>query len=191
MGIKAIIQAYCLDKSVVVVGNSSSLLETNNGDFIDGFDIVVRMNHGYPRKEWAAATGMRTDIWVCAFNKLAQQPIEYQLFKPAYALRLNNETHIHPQMEPVFLRWNMENWEAAKKDAGISLYPSTGLVTIYFFLKYIGLKKLAATGFDFFETNNFYDPQKGKHPIAHRWHSPELEKQYFQQLAGTGRLSFF
>ncbi len=189
MDIKTVIGSFCQDKRVIVVGNSKRLLEKPNGPLIDSFDVVVRLNHGYPRQQWEPFLGRRTDIWVCGFNDQARQIREYSLFRPRFAVRLNNETHVHPRMKAVFWQWEMANWREVQKAAGITKYPSTGLVTIYFFLKYLELSGITITGFDFFRTPNFYHSAGGRPQPASRWHSPHLEQAYVNRLVENGSVT--
>lgn len=188
MCIKESIQAYCKDKKIIVVGNGGSLLAEENGELIDDYGVVVRMNHGYPRKKLIQFTGQKTDIWICAYNNIARQYLEYKLFNPAYALRLNNDTHIHPKMKENFLLWDLQNWHRLKEDANILSYPSTGLVAIYFFLYYLQIPKITVTGFDFFQTTNFYQGKPKKNKIAKNWHNPYFEKIYILNLIEEKRI---
>lgn len=188
MDIKETLLQFCSGKKIVIVGNSSSLLQKENGTIIDEHEVVVRMNHGYPRKATLPYTGQKTDIWVCAFNNLIQQIREYQIFSPKFAIRLNNETHIHPRMKDVFLRWDMKNWEQIKRTTGIKKYPSTGLITIYFFTQFLKLEEISITGFDFFATNNFYRNTKRRNAMAKAWHSPGLEKKIIMDLINEKKI---
>ena len=58
-------------KSVAVVGNASSLLDTTQGPLIDSHDVVIRMNAGFPRKP--EAQGKRFDVWCFAHMHGARQ----------------------------------------------------------------------------------------------------------------------
>lgn len=55
---------YCQNKRVVVVGNAISLFANKYGNFIDSFDVVVRMGKGVPRPEFREFLGVKTDVWV-------------------------------------------------------------------------------------------------------------------------------
>lgn len=55
---------YCQNKRVLVVGNAISLFANSYGDFIDSFDVVVRMGKGIPYPEFKQHLGSRTDVWV-------------------------------------------------------------------------------------------------------------------------------
>ena len=43
------IKDYCKDKKIIIVGNSSRILQGNYGRLIDGYQIIVRLNRGYQR----------------------------------------------------------------------------------------------------------------------------------------------
>lgn len=54
---------FLKDKKVVIVGPSPSLEESGKGDWIDSFDIVVRINKAFPvEEEMTKDIGTRTDI---------------------------------------------------------------------------------------------------------------------------------
>ena len=41
------LKRYCAGKTIIIVGNSSKILNNNHGKLIDNYDIVVRINKGY------------------------------------------------------------------------------------------------------------------------------------------------
>ena len=54
---------YLKDKSVIIVGPAAYMLEKEQGDFIESFDVVVRLNRGWRVKdEHKKNLGERTDI---------------------------------------------------------------------------------------------------------------------------------
>ena len=55
---------FCQGKKVLIVGNAVSLLNKPYGEFIDSFDVVVRMGKGYPWPEFKDYLGTKTDVWV-------------------------------------------------------------------------------------------------------------------------------
>jgi hypothetical protein len=184
------LKSFCSGKSVVLVGNSSNLLNSGLGKKIDAHDVVVRMNHGFPRAGLYDHVGTRTDVWICAFNSLPKQQVEYAKFLPKYAVRLNNDTHVHPTMKAQFISWDFDLNNKVKIDAGITeALPSTGAVSIYFFSKYLGLDSLSIAGFDGFERNNFYEGSVRPNKIAQRYHSPELERRYVEKMVASGELT--
>ena len=76
------IKKYCEDKSIIIVGNSTSILNKKLGDFIDSHDIVIRINHGFPRKQFVESTGKKTNIWTFCFWNVQIQKKEYSIFNP-------------------------------------------------------------------------------------------------------------
>lgn len=186
------LRSFCAGKSMVLVGNSAKLLETSLGAKIDAHDVVIRMNHGFPRAGLYDQVGTRTDVWICAFNNRAKQELEYAKFQPQFTVRLNNDTHVHPTMKSRFISWDFEQNKNVKTEIGITdALPSTGVVSIYFFLQFLGLDSLSITGFDGFEKNNFYEGGIRPNRIAQKYHSPSLERDYVNKLVEKGELIRF
>ena len=60
---------YLKNKSIVIVGPSSSLFDQKNGNIIDNYDIVCRIKKSYPlNKKNYEYTGKRTDILITHFK---------------------------------------------------------------------------------------------------------------------------
>ncbi len=56
---------YCKNKSIVLVGNSTSMQDYNNSSLIDGYDIVVRFGLALdPDSDMIAKVGSKIDVWV-------------------------------------------------------------------------------------------------------------------------------
>lgn len=55
---------YCLNKKVLIVGNAVNLFANRYGDFIDSFDVVVRLGKGVPHPEFKEYLGSKTDVWI-------------------------------------------------------------------------------------------------------------------------------
>lgn len=129
------IQEFVLDKRVIIVGNGHSLLDKENGDKIDSFDIVVRMNHGYVRNELVCSTGIKTDLWVCAYLNKIFQAKALPLFAPKYVLRFNNRD-VHDNLNSILYTWDFNHLYSFKRELninGANMWPSTGIVTLHFF----------------------------------------------------------
>ena len=43
-----IFEKYLNDKKIIIVGPASYLIGKNLGNFIDSFDIIIRIKRGYP-----------------------------------------------------------------------------------------------------------------------------------------------
>lgn len=65
---------YLKGKTVVLVGPAGYLAGTGQADFIESFDVVIRLNRSYPvDKSNYADTGVRTDIWYHNMNEHSAQ----------------------------------------------------------------------------------------------------------------------
>lgn len=72
------------NKRVVIVGPSPSLLEIENGDLIDNYDIVIRIKKGFPIvKKLIKHLGKKTDI-LCTHLKLTQNNLDYSSLNKLY-----------------------------------------------------------------------------------------------------------
>lgn len=63
-------------KKVIIVGNGKGVLNKPNGDIIDSYDIVVRLNH-YRTKSYEKYVGTKTDCWAlnkCAYSLINSTP---------------------------------------------------------------------------------------------------------------------
>lgn len=72
------LKEYCRYKSIILVGNGKEVTDCSNGDLIDSYDLVVRMNHGYVRQGYEKNMGIKTDIWALAYNRQNEQIEEYK-----------------------------------------------------------------------------------------------------------------
>ncbi len=67
--------AFLKGKKVVLVGPAESIRGTNQGSLIDGFDIIVRLNHSVPVPEnLKKDIGTRTDILYNCFSESIFEP---------------------------------------------------------------------------------------------------------------------
>jgi hypothetical protein len=166
---------FCLNKSIIIVGNSQTLIEKNNGKIIDSYDIVVRMNHGYPRNEFKKQMGEKIDIWAVSFLneelllhefKLIQHKIKYlfraNIIKSSYILKSNVN----------IVMSGGSFYENAQKIVKPHL-PSTGFFTFFLFKELCNIEP-KLIGFDFFKTSNlkFSSKKDFKH------HNFEKEKEF-------------
>ena len=63
---------FLKNKKVILIGPSESLLKNKNKDFIESFDIVVRVNRGIePTEKYSEFIGSRTDI---LYNCMLEHP---------------------------------------------------------------------------------------------------------------------
>jgi hypothetical protein len=176
---------YCLDKRVLLVGNSKEIITKNYGSQINSYDIVIRMNHGHPIPKFANQMGVKYNIWSHGFLNHARQS-DRQL-KEYKKIRDIIDFHIETDEEKLckkifdkkaFLIPN--NWH---KESFENKYPeikmSTGLNTAIFFVKWVGtMKEFSIVGFDFLQTAN---PLLGS-GSAKKFHNTKIEKKEMVDL---------
>ena len=60
------LRAFCQGKKVLIVGNALSLFAKPYGEFIDSFDVVVRVGKGFPHPEFKDHLGTKKDVWMAS-----------------------------------------------------------------------------------------------------------------------------
>ena len=145
------IQQYCKGKKIIIVGNSSGLLQSNHGELIDAYDIVVRINSGYLQtQDYKDSIGSKTNILSMGIksadrvgNIVKDNRVDYILSPIIWSDKLSyfNSYNIDPSI-----------YHTLKSNLG-STKPSTGISTYNFFNRYINFNKLDLIGFDFFESS--------------------------------------
>lgn len=193
-------------KRVAVVGPASSAFNTDRGDYIDGFDLVVRMNKspfivagGLHAKD----IGVKTNVLFHCFHENpvgGGGPIDFALYK-----RIGVEYVVNPRNEWSGVR-NTFNYykkylEAQKTyllpkvlfneiSNSVGAYrPTTGYSALYTLLK-SDFKELYVTGFTFFKTayGQGYRDEMREAPQAQQFirdvglHNPDLELQGFKKV---------
>jgi len=176
------IKAYCKGKRIIIVGNSSAILKSDKGRFIDSHDIVVRMNYAYPVKNiHVNSLGRKTDIYMAGISRTRM--VEHLLSKNQlkYILRLT------PWSDPlkgnnVYHATKLE-YNILKKSFG-EFKPSSGSLTIDFFLKNIDYQLLNIIGFDFFKTSDRFRKNEFK-SYLYKDHNSQCESQYIIKCLNT------
>lgn len=168
------------NKKIIIVGPSASTLINKNGNFIDSFDIVIRVNRGVePTKLYSEFIGKRTDI---LYNCMLEKPdnggiIDIQLLKD------NNVKYIiyHPHVSfegvcinkhPITLNMNTINnlhnnnintqmidpifYNSISKQ--VNCRPNTGYIALFHLLSF-DIKELYITGYTFY-LDGFMDGYK-------------------------------
>lgn len=133
------------NKTVAIVGNAKSIFSHQYGAEIDAHEVVIRFNRGFivdPK-----AQGIRTDI---LFLACELTPEELQRFKAKVTVNRSEKT----KCGDYTLDDTMRRRYRKKYDA----YPSTGMMAIEY-CRRAKAKKIDLYGFDFGETQTFYNPQ--------------------------------
>jgi hypothetical protein len=166
-------------KRVVIVGPASSILKNDNGDFIDNFDIIVRVNRGIePIENFSKSIGSRTDI---LYNCLLEHPDNGGLIDVDF-LKKNNVKCVvyHPEVsfgglatsnKPPHGHNALLKLENAKMpsfmidyifynsiSSQVNCRPNTGYIALHHLLSF-NIKELYITGFTFY-MDEFMDGYK-------------------------------
>lgn len=168
---------YCQDKKVLIVGNSLSLFNKPYGEFIDGFDVVVRMGKGYPWPEFKEHVGSKTDVWVLSILRANHytdfRGTPYQVLNISQISVYNKEKstttiskHFYEDdfeiYKDYFLMGSISKTRALIKAAygtiDVNQRASQGALALAYFTNIIrSYKELHVIGFDFFEGKVQYE----------------------------------
>ena len=146
------LQQYCIGKQIIIVGNSTGMLNSKYKNIIDKYDIVVRINRGYQHNQhlYDDYLGTKTNILsigvksaVMANRIIKNNTVDYIVSPIIYSERLN-----FPNVYDV--EDNVYN--SLKQSLG-GVKPSTGISTYNFFNRFMNFERLDLIGFDFFESS--------------------------------------
>jgi len=168
---------FCQNKKVLIVGNAISLFANEYGDFIDSFDVVVRMGKGYPYPEFQKQLGSKTNVWMLSVLRHGHskqfKDTEYKVLNISQiglyendrgnisipkSFFVNDDFQLY---KDYFLMGNLpETQRLVKKVYGVvdkEQRSSQGGLTIAYFTETIrSYNELHLIGFDFFETKFQY-----------------------------------
>lgn len=168
---------YCQGKRVLVVGNSLSLFNNPRGDFIDSFDVVVRLGKGYPYPEFKEYLGAKTDVWMLSILRanhykdfvgtpyqvlnISQMSI-YDQEKTTTSISKHFYANDFEIYKDYFLMGDIRQTRNLIKHAygkvDIEQRVSQGALTLAYFTTVIrSYKELHVYGFDFFEGKVSYE----------------------------------
>jgi hypothetical protein len=160
---------YLDGKSIALVGPAKSLLNFNYGEFIDNFDLTVRLNKSLPLQEkYNKYVGSRTDILYNSLN-ITDYPGEnnininfllnndlkficssYPLIQPFEKDIYNYIHHSQYQIPFKFFDEKLHNYNCKL----MKTRPFTGINAITDLLRY-NIKQLFITGIDFYKSNYY------------------------------------
>lgn len=184
------IKDYCNNKRIAIIGNSSKILDKNLGKEIDAHDIIVRMNHAPLHiSKYTESTGAKTNIISFGMSNLTAASKISNLIKPEYNLfliRCNGpviDKNEYIQFKnPVHGDLDQYRELSSKFNIGkIKYKPSTGSVTVNYFLKNINFSQLNLYGFDFFKSSSGFKRNEFN-SYMYKDHSPDLELGYINSI---------
>lgn len=145
---------YFSGKSVAIIGNAKSLLESNYGKDIDGYDIVIRINRADIVNQ--NAQGSKTSVWATSFS--------YDFGYKNYDFCIWLTPFFHSDLcyphQKMFATRNIYLYtyqDYCTLHQFLGSYPTSGLMLVDFITKYTCFNKLSLYGFDFFKTPNLYE----------------------------------
>ena len=162
---------FLKDKKVILVGPSESLLKKKNKEFIESFDVIVRVNRGIePTRKYHKYIGTRTDIlYNCMLehpdnggiidaNYFASKKVKFVVYHPEvdyHGVAVDNDP---PHLKNETIQ-ELQNNNISVKRINCELYnnissqvecrPNTGFIAIFDLLHY-DIKELYITGFTFY-----------------------------------------
>ncbi|MEI7674743.1 MAG: glycosyltransferase family 29 protein [bacterium] len=187
---------------ILIVGNGSSLLNSNLGDIIDSYTHVVRFNR-FSLDSHEPNVGTKTTIWFTGvnyvnksstdairYNKIVQIYLHSWVKAEQFDIIRNVVTQSSSTCELIKVDHNiMDELCEFMQNKSYRMW-STGAIAVWILLK--RFKSVDIVGFDWWEQNirhhymdseNFiYYPNKG--------HQPFLEKQFFDLLAAKKQLKY-
>ena len=162
---------FLKNKKVILIGPSESLLKNKNKDFIESFDIIVRVNRGIePTEKYSEFIGNRTDI---LYNCMLEHPdnggpinvdyfskkkLKYLVYHPEvnFQGKTTNKPPKHLnrnriiELEKANIKTNMIDSNFYNSiSSQVNCRPNTGYIAIFDLLNY-DIKELFITGFTFY-----------------------------------------
>ena len=160
---------YLKNKKVVIVGPAPHLLDSENGNIIDDFDIVIRINKSFPvKKDMQMYLGSRTDIiyhclyqieehgGLVKYKEMSEKDVSFLACPYPYKL---NPFYRHAKKFEIEYQQSNSNFgkHYVEKNYYVSLVKmigtryNTGIGAIVDLLRY-KIDSLHVMGFSFFET---------------------------------------
>ena len=177
------IKDFCNNRKIIIVGNSSRILQGSYGTLIDNYEIVVRINRGYqPNDLYRNFLGIKTTILSLGVKSesfarriVLGNNITYILCPIIYSDRLSYPNTYHVEKE---------EYQLLKQELG-GTKPSTGISTFNFFNKLNNFKRLDLIGFDFFESSGPHRNQLGHLRVPD--HQGRKEEAFFEKVRDPQR----
>jgi len=172
------IKKYCEGRKIIIVGNSSRILNGKYQRLIDSYEIIVRINKGYFDRNniYSDKIGTKTNILAIGLksadfssNIIQSNKVNYIISPIVYSERLD-----YPNVYDV----DMETYNILKNELG-GFKPSTGISTYNFFNRFTNFERLDLIGFDFFESSSRQRNQLG-HCYVEDHHGIK-EKLFFEK----------
>lgn len=178
----AMLGAMIAGRSVAVVGNAKSLLDTDFGPLIDAHDVVIRLNKGFVVD--ATAQGSRTDL-VGITPELTEDETASRFTPQAFVMLTPKMRHYAFKRAENIRRTIFYAWRYWLADRTlIGRRPSSGYMMISYLLRLDRAVSITLYGFDFGATQTYYNPDGYRTP-----HDYAAERAIILDWAAQGRLT--
>lgn len=187
------IQHWNKNAKVIIVGNGPSVLEKENGELIDSFNGIVRLND-FKLEGFEKHTGKRVStVFTCRLDCYSRDFIER--YWPRFITCFLTDPWNGVKANPFILNMNMIEqsigWDQLpyfRLQFGMTEpeYPSTGLMAIWWAIYHYG--SVTITGFDNFKNGNrhYYEEGDRMDPSPH---APEIQERWIWQQQEKGLIN--
>ena len=177
-------------KQVLLIGNSSSILQQDKADFIDSHEFVIRFNLAPTNQsKYYHKIGKKIDGWFFTMvsEDKCKRVYSSAKIKPKHCIR-HSDKPLNIGQNNYFV--NTETYrkkfkELLKLDDGI--WPSSGLCLTHYITEYCKAKSLSLIGFDSFKNHNFYTKVNN----AHMRHNQIAEEEYLKKLINLDSIKVY
>ncbi len=176
------------NKNVLLVGNSSFILEQNKAEYIDSMEFVIRFNLAplHQHKHYANI-GRKIDAWF--FTMMSEEKCKRVYnsarIKPDHCIR-HHSSPLPIGKNNYFIDTEIYR-NKFKKQLNIDEWPSSGLCLVHYLIEYCSPKSLSLIGFDSFKNHNFYTNASNAHLV----HNLDVEKTYINKLRSKNKIKVF
>lgn len=162
---------YLKNKRVIIIGPSKSLLRNKNKNFIESFDVIVRVNRGIePIEKFNEYIGSKTDILyncmlehsdnggIIDINLLTKNNVKYIIYHPEVTFEgisiqqkpkiLNNNTLKNIEDNNIITHM-IDSTFYNTISSQVNCRPNTGFIALFHLLSY-NIKELYITGYTFY-----------------------------------------
>jgi len=181
--------------NIIIVGNSPDLLQQKNGELIDSFDYVLRMNE-FETDGFEDYVGARTDIYGVAWATPKKK--DFASFDHVIYYTGPHNFYKYKRAHNVDVI-GIKDYDLMNKDMDfddVLTQPSMGISMIWYLLKYYPNFEMTITGFDFFglkhnhhEAGHYYSQERYPYERFLINHNPQKEMNYVNNLIKENKIT--
>lgn len=179
---------------ILIVGNAPSILKEKNGELIDSYNTVVRIND-FILEGYEEYTGTKTTHWLTGAGKNSIiKSREGDFYKILFFPRgiINNSYHTLANKVRENLKMDFKDFFIVRPKELETIirktevpFPSTGFMAIAYLLEILN-KTVTITGFDFMQSKkHYYDNGGFSVSPQHKW---QKEKNYVREQVQLGNI---